>query len=374
MMMMSFGALGLISVLWVLYGYSLAFGNDVGGGLLGNLDFVGLKGLLAADPARRRRGRGGRHPAAGVRRLPGRLRDHHRRADLAARSPTAPSSAPGWCSPASGRRSSTSRSRTGSSPSTATPAEVGRLDRQRPQGDRLRRRHRGAHQRRCRGPGARARARQADRLRQGADAPAQPDRWSCSAPACCGSAGSASTPARRSAPATPPRSPGSTPWSPPRPPSLAWLLTEQIRDGHATSLGAASGVVAGLVAITPACSAVTPVGAILVGAVAGVLCALAVGLKFRFGYDDSLDVVGVHLVGGLVGTLLIGFLATDKAPGRRRRPVLRRWRRPALAAGRRGAVAVLVVLVRARATSSARSSTRRSASGSTRRTRSPAST
>jgi ammonium transporter, Amt family len=96
--------------------------------------------------------------------------------------------------------------------------------------------------------------------------------------------------------------------------SLAWLLTEKLRDGHATSLGAASGVVAGLVAITPACSAVNPVGAILVGAIAGVLCALAVGLKFRYGYDDSLDVVGVHLVGGIVGTLLIGILATDKAP------------------------------------------------------------
>jgi Amt family ammonium transporter len=96
--------------------------------------------------------------------------------------------------------------------------------------------------------------------------------------------------------------------------ALAWLLTEKIRDGHATSLGAASGVVAGLVAITPACSAVNPVGAILVGAVAGVLCALAVGLKYKLGYDDSLDVVGVHLVGGLVGTLLIGILATSAAP------------------------------------------------------------
>jgi Amt family ammonium transporter len=95
---------------------------------------------------------------------------------------------------------------------------------------------------------------------------------------------------------------------------IAWLLVERFRDGHPTSLGAASGVVAGLVAITPACSAVTPVGALAVGAVAGVLCALAVGLKFRFGFDDSLDVVGVHLVGGLVGTLLVGFLATEAAP------------------------------------------------------------
>ncbi|OFE16668.1 ammonia channel protein [Humibacillus sp. DSM 29435] len=90
---------------------------------------------------------------------------------------------------------------------------------------------------------------------------------------------------------------------------LGWLLTEKIRDGHATSLGAASGVVAGLVAITPACATVSPWGALVVGLLAGVGCALAVGLKFRFGFDDSLDVVGVHLVGGLIGTLLIGFFA-----------------------------------------------------------------
>ena len=95
---------------------------------------------------------------------------------------------------------------------------------------------------------------------------------------------------------------------------LGWLATERIRDGHATTLGAASGIVAGLVAITPACSSVSPLGAVAVGAIAGVLCALAVGLKYRLGYDDSLDVVGVHLVGGLVGTLLIGILATDAAP------------------------------------------------------------
>ncbi len=95
---------------------------------------------------------------------------------------------------------------------------------------------------------------------------------------------------------------------------LGWLITERIRDGHPTSLGAASGVVAGLVAITPACSSVSPMGAIVVGALAGVLCALAVGLKYKFGYDDSLDVVGVHLVGGLWGTLAIGLLATDAAP------------------------------------------------------------
>jgi Amt family ammonium transporter len=95
---------------------------------------------------------------------------------------------------------------------------------------------------------------------------------------------------------------------------IGWLVTEKIRDGHATSLGAASGIVAGLVAITPACSAVSPLGATIIGLIAGVLCALAVGLKYKLKYDDSLDVVGVHLVGGLVGTLLIGILATEAAP------------------------------------------------------------
>ncbi|MGP4017886.1 ammonium transporter [Saccharopolyspora sp. 5N708] len=95
---------------------------------------------------------------------------------------------------------------------------------------------------------------------------------------------------------------------------LAWLLVERIRDGHATTLGAASGIVAGLVAITPACSSVTPLGAIAVGAITGAVCALAVSLKYKFGYDDSLDVVGVHLVGGLMGTLLIGLFASSVAP------------------------------------------------------------
>ncbi len=95
---------------------------------------------------------------------------------------------------------------------------------------------------------------------------------------------------------------------------LCWLLVERVRDGRPTSLGGASGVVAGLVAITPSCSSVSPVGAIAVGAIAGAVCALAVSIKFRFGFDDSLDVVAVHLVGGLVGTLAVGFLATSAAP------------------------------------------------------------
>ena len=99
---------------------------------------------------------------------------------------------------------------------------------------------------------------------------------------------------------------------------LGWLLAERIRDGHATSLGAASGVVAGLVAITPAAGSVHPLGAVALGAVAGILSALAVGLKYRFGFDDALDVVGVHLVAGIWGTVAIGLFATgtfDTAAG-----------------------------------------------------------
>ncbi|HVE73727.1 MAG TPA: ammonium transporter [Mycobacteriales bacterium] len=90
---------------------------------------------------------------------------------------------------------------------------------------------------------------------------------------------------------------------------LTWIAVERVRGGHPTTLGAASGAVAGLVAITPACGAVSPLGALAVGVVAGGLCCLAVTWKHRLGYDDALDVVGVHLVGGVVGTLMIGIVA-----------------------------------------------------------------
>ena len=92
---------------------------------------------------------------------------------------------------------------------------------------------------------------------------------------------------------------------------LGWLAVEFIRDRKGTSFGAASGAVAGLVAITPSCGAVSPMGSLVVGAIAGAICAWAVGLKYKFDYDDSLDVVGVHGVGGIIGTLAIGFLATE---------------------------------------------------------------
>lgn len=92
---------------------------------------------------------------------------------------------------------------------------------------------------------------------------------------------------------------------------LGWLAVELIRDKHATSVGAASGVVAGLVAITPACGSLTPVGSLILGVIAGALAAVAIGLKNKFGYDDSLDVVGVHLVAGLWGTVAIGLIGED---------------------------------------------------------------
>ncbi|WP_459550306.1 ammonium transporter [Nocardia sp. X0981] len=95
---------------------------------------------------------------------------------------------------------------------------------------------------------------------------------------------------------------------------IGWLVVEKIRDGKPTSLGAASGIVAGLVAITPSCSSVNVLGALAIGVIAGAVCALAVSLKFKFGYDDSLDVVGIHMVGGILGTVLIGLFAAPEAP------------------------------------------------------------
>lgn len=92
---------------------------------------------------------------------------------------------------------------------------------------------------------------------------------------------------------------------------IGWLVVEKFKDGKATSVGAASGAVAGLVAITPSCANLAPGWALLLGVIAGAVCALAVELKFKLGFDDSLDVVGIHLVGGVIGTLYLGFFATE---------------------------------------------------------------
>jgi Amt family ammonium transporter len=91
---------------------------------------------------------------------------------------------------------------------------------------------------------------------------------------------------------------------------LGWMVVEKLKDGKATSIGAASGAVSGLVAITPACANLTPGWALLLGVIVGAVCAIAIELKWKLGYDDSLDVVGIHLVGGLIGTIYLGFFAT----------------------------------------------------------------
>jgi len=96
---------------------------------------------------------------------------------------------------------------------------------------------------------------------------------------------------------------------------LSWLAAEKMKTGHATTLGGASGAVAGLVAITPCAGFVNPMASVAIGLLAGVICFLAVQLKFKFGFDDSLDVIAVHLVGGITGSLLLGVFANEAVGG-----------------------------------------------------------
>ncbi len=312
MMMMSFGALGLISVLWVLYGYSLAFGDDAGGGLVGNFDFVGLKGLLSADPLGGVAGQSAGIPPLAfvafqavfaiitVALISGAIADRAKFGSWMVFAgiwativyfPVAhwvfafdgyTGKTGGWIANnlkaidfAGGTAVHINAGAAGLALALVLGKRIGfNKEAMRPHNLTL--------------------------VMIGAGL-----LWfgwfGFNAGSALGAGNTAAVAWVNTMAATAAA-------------SLAWLATERIRDGHATSLGAASGVVAGLVAITPACSAVNPFGAVVLGAVAGVLCALAIGLKYRFGYDDSLDVVGVHLVGGIVGTLLIGILATAKAP------------------------------------------------------------
>jgi len=92
---------------------------------------------------------------------------------------------------------------------------------------------------------------------------------------------------------------------------IGWIVVEKLRYGKSTALGAVSGAVSGLVAITPCAGFVSPIGSLFIGLLAGVGCAFAIGLKNRLGFDDALDVVGVHLVGGWIGTLSVGFFSTS---------------------------------------------------------------
>ncbi len=312
MMMMSFGALGLISVLWVLYGYTLAFGDDVGGGLIGNVDFAGLKGLLDAAPLGGVEGEAAGNPPLAfvgfqavfaiitVALISGAIADRAKFGSWMVFAgvwatvvyfPVAhwvfafdgyTGEVGGWIANdlkaidfAGGTAVHINAGAAGLALALVLGKRIGfGKEALRPHNLTL--------------------------VMIGAGL-----LWfgwfGFNAGSALGAGNTAAVAWINTLVATAAA-------------SLAWILTEKLRDGHATSLGAASGVVAGLVAITPACSAVNPVGAILVGAIAGALCALAVGLKFRFGYDDSLDVVGVHLVGGVVGTVLIGVFATADAP------------------------------------------------------------
>ncbi len=312
MMMMSFGALGLISVLWVLYGYSLSFGDDVGGGLLGNLDFVGLKGLLSAAPLGGVEGEAAGIPPLAfvgfqavfaiitVALISGAIADRAKFGSWMVFAgvwatvvyfPVAHwvFSFDGYTAEVGGWIANDLKA-IDFAGGTAVHINAGAagLALALVLGKRI-------------GFGKEAlRPHNLTLVMIGAGL-----LWfgwfGFNAGSALGAGDIAAVAWMNTLVATAAA-------------SLAWCATERIRDGHATSLGAASGVVAGLVAITPACSAVNPVGAILVGAIAGVLCALAVSLKFKWGYDDSLDVVGVHLVGGIAGTLLIGILGTSAAP------------------------------------------------------------
>ena len=312
MMMMSFGALGLIGVLWVLYGYSLSFGNDAFGGLIGNFDYVGLKGLLSADPLGGVKGEAAGIPPLAfvafqavfaiitVALISGAIADRARFGSWMVFAgvwgtlvyfPVAhwvfafdgyTGAVGGWIANdlkaidfAGGTAVHINAGAAGLALALVLGKRIGfGKDPMRPHNLTL--------------------------VMIGAGL-----LWFGWFGFNAGSALSAGNTASVAWINTMVATSAA---------SLAWLLTEKIRDGHATSLGAASGVVAGLVAITPACSSVNPFGAIIVGAVAGTLCAMAIALKFKLGYDDSLDVVGVHLVGGVAGTLMIGLLATSKAP------------------------------------------------------------
>ena len=178
-----------------------------------------------------------------------------------------------------------------------------------PRRERLRRRDRRPHQRRCRRARPGARARQARRLRQGQRQAAQRPLTLLGAGLLwfgwfgfnAGSELAADGVAALAFLNT---------LAAPAAAILGWLVVEKFKDGKATSVGAASGAVAGLVAITPACNILTPSWAIVLGLLAGGVCALAIDLKYRLGFDDSLDVVGIHLVGGLIGTLYIGLVGT----------------------------------------------------------------
>ena len=306
MMMMSFGALALISVLWVLYGYSLAFGDDIGGGLLGNLDYIGLKGLMDPEalvftvPSLVFVGFQGVFAIITVALISGAIADRAKFGPwmvfIGIWATVVYFPVAHWVFSFDGGTAETGGwianklQAIDFAGGTAVHINAGAA-------------------------GLACAIVLGKRIGFGKE-PMRPHNltlvmigagllwfgwFGFNAGSALGANYLAGVAWVNTLVAT-----GAA--------ALGWLALEKARDGHATSLGAASGVVAGLVAITPSCSSVNPVGAILVGLLAGVLCAWAVGLKYKLGYDDSLDVVGVHLIGGLWGTLAVGLFATEAAP------------------------------------------------------------
>lgn len=308
MLMMSFISLGIVSVLWVLYGHSLAFSGD-SGGFIGNLDMIGLKGVDAASTTASfvTDENGKAHQIATFAfSLPDAVRRHHCGPDQRRhRRPRQVRRVDDLHRPMGHRGVFPGR-----------PLGLGRRLARQPRhpGDRLRRWYRGPHQRRYRRARSGPRDRQTRRLQEGPDAAAQHaagPAWH--RPALVrlvrlqrrpelGVDGVTAQMAINTQVAT-----GAA--------MLGWLIYERIRHGAFTTLGACSGAVAGLVAITPSGGNVNIFGALLIGVVAGAVCSWAVSLKYKLGYDDSLDVVGVHLVGGVLGTLMVGFLAIDGKGG-----------------------------------------------------------
>ena len=307
MMMMSFIALATVPVVWVLWGYSMAFGGE--GAFIGGFDLVGMSGMTADSFDQ-----GLDHPGLRLLRVPDDVRHHHRGPDQ--RRDRRPGEV---------RHLGPVHRPVGDAGLLpGGPQRVGRrLDPRDARPNRLRRWYRGSHQRRCCGAGLGAsssasasasRRTRCVRTTCRSSCWARPLLWfgwfGFNAGSELAADGVASVMLLNTTVATAAA-------------ILGWLVVELVRDKAATTLGAASGAIAGLVAITPSGANVSPLGAIALGAVAGIVCALAVGLKYKLGYDDSLDVVGVHLVGGLVGSILVGLLAVGDLRWHRRQ------RRPA---------------------------------------------
>ncbi|MGK5627084.1 ammonium transporter [Streptomyces sp. URMC 123] len=301
MLMMSFVSLGIVSVLWVLYGYSLAFGDDLGGGLLGNLDHIGLRGITVESLTNGDKGIpvfafalfqlmfAILTPAL----MSGALADRVKFSAWAlfitlwvslVYFPVAH-----WVWQADGWLFKLEVIDFAGGTAVHINAGIGALAAVLVVGKRI-----GFKREPMRPHSLPLVMLGAALLWFG---------WfGFNAGSALAANGTAATMALNTQVAT-----GAA--------MLGWLAYERVRHGAFTTLGAASGAVAGLVAITPAGAHVNAFGALLIGVVAGAACSWAVSLKYKLGFDDSLDVVGVHLVGGVIGTLLVGLLAIDGVGG-----------------------------------------------------------